>query len=77
MVEHRTVNRGDDGSVPPTAISKLRQFHSPHICLCLSKETKSWWSFPSGVYDRESKRSHTGGKCVTCSGLTNSREGQL
>ena len=26
---------------------------------------------------RGSKRSHTGGECVACSGLTNSREGQL
>ena len=24
--ERRTVNRGDDGSIPPTAVSKLRQF---------------------------------------------------
>ena len=39
MVEHCTVNRGDDGSIPPTAILKLRQFHSPHICLRLSEET--------------------------------------
>ena len=38
-VERRTVNRGDSGSIPPTAISKLRQFRSPHICLCLSEET--------------------------------------
>ena len=38
-------------------------------CLCLSEETKSWWSLLSGVYARGSKRSHTGGKCVTCSGL--------
>ena len=38
-VECRTVNRGDGGSIPPTAISKLRQFRSPHICLCLSEET--------------------------------------
>ena len=38
-VEHRTVNRGDGGSIPPTAISKLRQFSSPHICLCLLEET--------------------------------------
>ena len=36
-VERRTVNRG--GSIPPTAVSKLRQFRSPHICLCLSEET--------------------------------------
>ena len=28
-VGHRTVNRGDDGSMPPTAVSKLRQFRSP------------------------------------------------
>ena len=38
-VERRTVNRGDGGSIPPTAVSKLRQFHSPHISLCLSEET--------------------------------------
>ena len=38
-VERRTVNRGDGGSIPPTAVSKLRQFRLPHICLCLSKET--------------------------------------
>ena len=31
--------------------------------LCLSDETLS------GVYARGSKRSHTGGKCVTCRGL--------
>ena len=29
---------GSGGSIPPTAISKLRQFRSPHICLCLSEE---------------------------------------
>ena len=38
-VEHRTVNRRDGGSIPPTAVSKLRQFRLPHICLCLSEET--------------------------------------
>ena len=30
---------GDGGSIPPTAAMKLRQFRSPHICLCLSEET--------------------------------------
>ena len=35
-VERRTVNRG---SIPPAAVSKLRQFRSPHICLCLSEDT--------------------------------------
>jgi len=39
MVEHRTVNRGDSGSIPPTAVLKLMQFRSPHICLCLLEET--------------------------------------
>ena len=38
-VERRTVNRGGGGSIPPTAVSKLRQFRSPHICLCLLEET--------------------------------------
>ena len=38
-VERRTVNQGDGGSIPPTAVSKLRQFRSPHICLCLLEET--------------------------------------
>ena len=39
VVERQTVNRGDGGSIPPTAASKLWQFRSPHICLCLSEET--------------------------------------
>ena len=39
MGERRTVNRGDGGSVPPTAVSKHRKFRLPHICLCLSEET--------------------------------------
>ena len=38
-VERRSVNRGDGGSIPPAAVSKLRQFRLPHICLCLSEET--------------------------------------
>ena len=29
----------EGGSIPPTAVSKLRQFRLPHICLCLSEET--------------------------------------
>ena len=73
-VVRRSVNRGDGGSIPPTAVSKLTQFRLPHICLWFSEDTKSRWSLLSGVYARGSKRSPTG---VTCSGLTNSREGQL
>ena len=68
-VERRNVNRGDSGSIPPTAVSKLKQFRSPHIA---GRDTKSRSSLLSGVYARGSKRSHTGDKCVTCSGLTNS-----
>ena len=76
-VERRTVNRGDSGSISPTLFRNIRSFIHPHICLCLSEETKMRWSLPSGVYARGNKRPHTGGKSVTCSGLTNSREGQL
>ena len=36
-VERRTVNRGDGGSIPPTAVSKLRQFRSPHIAYVFRK----------------------------------------
>ena len=36
-VERRTVNRGNGGSIPPTAVSKLRQFHSPHIACVFRK----------------------------------------
>ena len=39
VVERWTVNRWDGGSIPSTAVSKLRQFCLPHICLCLSEET--------------------------------------
>ena len=39
-VERRTVNRGDGGSMPPTAVSKLRQLRLPHICMCLLEETQ-------------------------------------
>ena len=39
MVERPTVNRGDGGSIPSTAVSKHRQFRLPHISVCLSEET--------------------------------------
>ena len=39
-VERRTVNRGDSGSIPPTAISKLSFAISfTSHCLCLSEKT--------------------------------------
>ena len=39
VVERRIINRGDGDSIPPTACTKLWQFRSPYICLCLSEET--------------------------------------
>ena len=72
VVKRRTVNRGDGGSIPPTAVSKLRQFRSPHICLCLSEETLQAGgpfylvSMPGEIKDL------TQG-CVTFTGLTNYR----
>ena len=79
VVERRTVNRGDGGSIPLTTISKLRQFRSPHICLCLSEETlKASGPFCLVSMLGEVKYPTQGvNNCVTCSGLTNSREGQL
>ena len=69
-VERRTVNQGDGGLIPPTAVLKLRQFRSPHICLCLLEETlKAGGPFYLVSMPGEVKNP----KCVTCSGLTNSR----
>ena len=39
VVERRPVNRGDGGSIPPAAVSKLNQFRSLHICQCHLEET--------------------------------------
>ena len=49
-VERRTVNRGDGGSIPPAAVSKLMQFRSfiPHLPLSFGRDTKSRWSLLSG-----------------------------
>ena len=41
--------------------------------MSFGRDTKSRWSLLFGVYARGSKISHTGGKYVTCSGLTHSR----
>ena len=71
-VERRTVNLGDGGSIPPTAVSKLSQFRLPHICLCLSEETlKADGPFYLVPMPGEVKDPIQG---VTRSGLTNSRE---
>ena len=73
-VERRIVNRGDGGSIPPTAVSKLRQFRSPHIYLCLSEETLKAGGPFYLVSMPEEVKYPTQGVCVTSSGLTNSRE---
>ena len=52
----------------------LGNFVHATFILSFQRDTKSRWSLLSGVYARGSERSHTGGKCVICSGLTNSRE---
>ena len=73
-VERRTVNRGDGGLIPPTAVSKLRQFRSPHVCLCLSEETlKAGSPFYMVSMSGEVKDPTQGGNFVTCCGLINSR----
>ena len=41
MVKRRTVNRGDDGSIPPAAVSKLRQFRcGPFYLVSMPEEIK-------------------------------------
>ena len=40
-VERRIVNRAVGCSIPAAAVSKLTQFRSPHICMCISEETGS------------------------------------
>ena len=73
-VERRTVNRGDGGSIPPAAVSKCRQFRSPHSCLCLSEETLKTGGpfYLVSVYMPGEVKIPHGGKSVTCSGLSNS-----
>ena len=65
----------DQGWNPTAAVSKLGQFNSPHIHLVVSfgRDTESHWSLQPFVYARGSGRSHTRGKCVTCHGLTISK----
>ena len=56
VVECRTVNRGDGGSIPPTAVSKLRQFlFTPHLPVSFGRDTKIRWSLLPVVYARGSK----------------------
>ena len=69
-LELRTSDRGFLGSDPGRAASELWQFRLPDVTSVFRRRhykllVPSIWSH-SGVYARESKISHTGGKCVTC-----------
>ena len=44
----------------------LGNFVQSTLPVSFGSDTKSRWSLLSGVCARGSKRSHTGGKCVTC-----------
>ena len=44
-VERRTVNRGDGGSIPPTAVSKLRLFLHPTFACVFRKRLKAGGPF--------------------------------
>ena len=46
---------------------------TPHFPESLGRDTKNRLPLLYGVYTRGSKKIPHGGKCATCSGLTNSR----
>ena len=52
-------NRGDGGSIPPAAVSKLANFVHLTLPVSFGRDTKSRWSLLYGVYARGCKRSHT------------------
>ena len=59
----------------PAAATSLRNFGNsvyPALPVPFGGDTKSRQSLLSGVYVGGNKRSHTGGKCVTCRGLHHS-----
>ena len=71
-----TCGRASDFSVEGTEfqnhlmpVQNLGNFVHPTLPVSFGRETKSRWSLLPGVYTRGSKRSHTGGKYVTCRGL--------
>ena len=75
-LEHLTGDQEDGGSIPPTAVSKLGQFRSPHFACALGRDSKSHWSLLPGVYAKGSKRSHIGDKFVTCRLVGKSQTGK-
>ena len=54
--------------IPLRPLGNFGNFLYPTLPECFGSYTKSL-SLLSGVYARGSKRSHTGGNCVTCRGL--------
>ena len=74
-VEFRTFNQKDGGSITPNCC--FETLVNVTLPVSFGKDIISWYSLLSGVYARGSKRSHIGGKCATCNGLTNSRKRQL
>ena len=56
--------------LPP--FRNLGNFVHPTFACVFRKKHQKLVVPSSGVYARGSKRFHTGGKCVTCNGLTNS-----
>ena len=71
-----TCGRASDFSVEGTGVQNhllpfqnLGNFVHPTLPVSIGRDTKSRWSLLPGVYARGSKRSHTGGKSVTCRGL--------
>ena len=73
-----TCGRASDFSVEGIGVQNhqlpfqnLGKFVHPTLLVSFGRDTKSCWSLLPGVYarGRGSKRSHTGGKCVTCCGL--------
>ena len=58
---------GVQNHLPP--FQNLGNFIHPTLPVSFGRDTKSSWSLLPGVYASGSKRSHTGGKCVTSRGL--------
>ena len=69
VVERRTFGRRDRVQNHLLPFQNLGKFVHPTLLVSFGRDTKSRWSLLPGVYARGSKRSHTGGKCVTCCGL--------
>ena len=65
MVECRTVGQGDQVEVHLLP----GNFIHPTLPVSFGSVMKSCWFLLSDVYAKGSKRSHTGGKCVSCCGL--------